>query len=46
MISIEEARKELNMPDLTDQEVTRIRNNLYALISRILDDLYEEKPKH
>ena len=42
MISLEEVREELDMPDLTDEDILRIRNNLYSLINKILDEIKKE----
>lgn len=42
MLSIEECRKYFNNSKLTDKEIIRLRNQLYALISQIIDNNLNE----
>jgi hypothetical protein len=37
MLSIEECKKILNEDSLTDEELAKLRNSLYTLISDIVD---------
>ena len=48
MISLEEAKQALNIPNLTDEEILKLRDDLYRLIATILDEKYEngEIPKN
>ena len=45
MISIEESRKILGKlgKKLSDEQVEKLRNDLYRMVSIILDDYYERK---
>jgi hypothetical protein len=38
MINLDECKEALNMPDLTDEEILKVRNKLYSLVSKILDE--------
>lgn len=40
MLSIEECRKILDDPDLTDEDIRRIRDSLYSWLHRFLDQFF------
>ncbi len=43
MLSIEECRRLMGRPDLTDEEITEFLADLDAFLSQILDDFFRDE---